>query len=107
MLGASTDSVYSHLAWVQNGLGAIPFPLVGDTGHQLSSAFGVLKEDAGVAYRGTFIIDPAGTIVAAHVNDLNVGRSVEEVVRLLAAFRSGDLTGCDWNPGEQTLGKAG
>lgn len=106
VLGASTDSVFSHKAWVNNGLGPVHFPLIGDTGHQLARAFGVLKEDQGIAFRGTFIIDPNGTIVSYHVNDLNVGRSAEETLRTLQAFQTGDLTPCDWRPGEVTLGRA-
>jgi len=107
VLGCSTDSVFSHRAWVGNDLGPVPFPLIGDTSHQLSRAFGVLKEDLGVALRGTFIIDPTGTIVSSHVNDLGVGRSVEETLRTLQAFHSGELTPCDWAPGQKTLGKRG
>lgn len=107
VLAASTDSVYSHLAWVEGRLGRMPFPLIGDTSHELSRGFDVLKEGAGVALRATFVIDPSGTIVASYVNDLNVGRSVDEIVRLVAAFQSGELTACGWNPGEKTLGKAG
>jgi peroxiredoxin (alkyl hydroperoxide reductase subunit C) len=92
---------------VEQDLGPIPFPLIGDTNHELSRAFNVLKEDLGVALRGTFIINPSGTIVSAHINDLAVGRSVEETVRTLHAFHSGELTACEWNPGEKTLGPAG
>jgi len=106
VLGCSTDSVYSHKAWVENGLGPVPFPLIGDTSHQLCQAFGVLKEDKGVALRATFIINPMGIIVAYQVSDLQVGRSVEEVLRTLQAFRTGELTPCEWKPGMETLGKA-
>jgi peroxiredoxin (alkyl hydroperoxide reductase subunit C) len=107
VLGCSTDSVFSHKAWVEGELGHVPFPLIGDTSHQLSRAFGVLKEELGVALRGTFIIDPEGTIVSVQINDLNVGRSVEETLRTLQACRSGELTPCEWRPGQPTLGKAG
>ncbi len=103
VLGVSTDSVYSHKAWVENGLGKIAFPLVGDTGHQISEAFNVLIPEKGIALRGTFIIDPNGILRSAVVNDLPVGRSVDETLRTLKALQTGKLTGCEWKPGEKTL----
>jgi peroxiredoxin 2/4 len=103
ILGASTDSAYSHKAWTEQGLGKLSFPLLGDTGHHVSRAFNVLIEDKGIALRGTFIIDPNGVLKSAVVNDLSVGRSVEETLRTVQAFQSGKLTGCGWKPGEKTL----
>ncbi len=103
VLTASTDSVYSHKAWTEHGLGGVKFPMMGDTSHEVSRAFGVLVEEKGVALRGTFIIDPEGMVRSAVVNDLAVGRSVEETLRTLQAFQTGKLTGCDWKPGEKTL----
>lgn len=103
VLSASTDSVYSHKAWAEHGLGKVQFPMLGDTGHQVSKSFNVLLADKGISLRGTFIIDPNGVLKSAVVNDLPVGRSVEETVRTLQAFQTGKLTGCEWKPGEKTL----
>ncbi|OIO39571.1 MAG: thioredoxin peroxidase [Candidatus Omnitrophica bacterium CG1_02_49_16] len=103
VIASSTDSVYSHKAWVESALGKVKFPMLGDTGHQVARTFNVLVEDKGIALRGTFIIDPSGTLRSAVVNDLAVGRSVEETVRTLQAFQTGKLTGCGWKPGEKTL----
>jgi len=64
----------------------------------------VLKEDEGIAYRGTFIIDPEGVLRYSVVSDLNVGRSVEETLRVLQALQSGELCPIEWKPGEKTLG---
>ena len=103
ILGASTDSVYSHKAWVEHGLGKVEFPILGDTGHQVAKSFNVLLHDKGIALRGTFIIDPSGILKSAVVNDLPVGRSVEETLRTVQALQTGKLTGCGWKPGEKTL----
>ena len=99
VIGVSTDSVFSHKAWVENGLGKVRFPLIGDTNHAVSNLFGVLLENKGIALRGTFIIDPQGIVKSSVVNDLPVGRSVEETLRTLQAFQTGELTGCEWKPG--------
>ncbi len=105
VVGASTDSVHSHKAWFSSGFD-IEFPVVGDTTHQLSKAFGVLKDDQGIAYRGTFIIDEDGTLRYMVVSDLGVGRSVAETLRVLQALQTGELCQVEWKPGEKTLGKA-
>ena len=103
ILGASTDSVYSHKAWVEHGLGKVEFPILGDTSHHVAKSFNVLLHDKGIALRGTFIIDPNGVLKSAVVNDLPVGRSVEETLRTVQALQTGKLTGCGWKPGEKTL----
>ncbi|MBI4970787.1 MAG: peroxiredoxin [Candidatus Omnitrophica bacterium] len=103
VLGASTDSVYSHKAWAENGLGKVAFPIFGDTNHQISEAFNVLIPEKGISLRGTFIIDANGILRSAVVNDLPVGRSVDETLRTLKALQTGKLTGCEWKPGEKTL----
>lgn len=103
VLAASTDSVYSHKAWSDSSLGKLQFPILGDTGHQFSRNFNVLLPEKGIALRGTFIIDPQGVLKSATVNDLPVGRSVEETIRTLQALQTGKLTGCGWKPGEKTL----
>ncbi|HTL69702.1 MAG TPA: peroxiredoxin [Candidatus Eisenbacteria bacterium] len=103
VVAASTDSVYSHKAWTESSLGKVKFPILGDTSHSVAKNFNVLLADKGIALRGTFIIDPNGVLKSAVVNDLPVGRSVDETLRTLQAFQSGKLTGCGWKPGEKTL----
>ena len=103
VVATSTDSVYSHKAWIEHGLGQIKFPMIGDTNHNVSEAFGVLVPEKGVALRGTFIIDTEGIVRSSVINDLPVGRSVEETLRTLQALQTGGLTPCDWKPGQQTL----
>jgi alkyl hydroperoxide reductase subunit AhpC len=104
ILGASTDSEHSHKAWFERDLPSVQYPILADTTHQLSRTFNVLKEDEGIAYRGTFIIDPEGVLRYQVVSDLNVGRSVGETLRVLQALQTGSLCPIDWKPGEQTLG---
>lgn len=103
VIAASTDSVYSHKAWSEAALGKVQFPILGDTSHKVSQSYGVLIPEKGIALRGTFIIDPNGILRSATVNDLPVGRSVEETLRTVQALQTGKLTGCGWKPGEKTL----
>ena len=103
VIAASTDSVFSHKAWTEKDLGKVKFPILGDTNHSVARNFNVLIEEKGIALRGTFIIDPNGVLRSAVVNDTAVGRSVEETLRTLQAFKTGKLTGCGWKPGEKTL----
>jgi lipoyl-dependent peroxiredoxin subunit C len=104
VLGASIDTHFVHLAWRNNhaDLKNLPFPMLADTKRELSSALGVLHKD-GVALRATFIVDPEGIIRWASVNDLSVGRNVEEVVRTLDALQTDELCPCNWKKGEATL----
>jgi alkyl hydroperoxide reductase subunit AhpC len=97
--------VYSHLAWIDHGLGTLQFPLLSDITKQISRDYGVLDEDSGIAWRATVIIDPEGKVRSLTVNDAAVGRCVEETLRLLQAYQTGDLCPCDWQPGEPTLGR--
>ena len=108
VLGASTDTHYVHLAWRQNhpSLKDLPIPMLADTKKELSSALGILHKGAGVALRATFIVDPEGTIRWAQANDLSVGRSVDEVMRVLDALQTEELCPCNWTKGGETLGKA-
>ncbi|MBS3117587.1 peroxiredoxin [Candidatus Woesearchaeota archaeon] len=103
VLGASTDSAHSHKAWFERDMPGVKFPVLADTSHQLSRAYGVLIEEEGVALRGTFIIDPDGVLRYQVVSDLNVGRSVSETLRVLQALQTGGLCPVDWKPGEKTL----
>ena len=105
LLGASIDSQFVHLAWRNSdpGLKKLKFPMIADTSKSLSEELGILETVNKIAYRATYIIDPEGTIQHVSVNGLNVGRNVKEVIRLLDAFQSGELTPCNWEPGDATL----
>ena len=107
LIGASIDSVYSHKGWCeQGGLGKLNFPLMSDLTKKISQDYGILLEDKGISLRGTFIIDPEGKVRAATVHDLQVGRSIDETLRVLTAFQTGELCPVGWTPGGKTLGKA-
>ena len=111
ILGCSTDSVFSHWAWLntpreKNGIAGTQFPLVSDFTKSVARAYGVLDEKSGVAQRGLFIIDPDGVLKYAVVTDDNVGRSVEETLRVLQALQTGGLCPAEWKPGKALLQKA-
>jgi peroxiredoxin (alkyl hydroperoxide reductase subunit C) len=108
ILGVSTDSVYSHRAWIKTsvndgGLGGLNYPLASDITKQVARDYGVLVEEQGIALRGLFIIDPEGILRYQVVTDLNVGRSIDETLRVLQALQTGGLCPIDWHPGERTL----
>lgn len=105
VLGASTDTQYVHLAWRQHhpDLRDLPFPMLADTKRELSTALGVLHKQDGVPLRATFVVDPEGLIRHVSVNDLSVGRSVDEVLRVLDALQTDELCPCNWKKGEPTL----
>jgi lipoyl-dependent peroxiredoxin subunit C len=105
VLGASTDSEYVHLAWRRDhpDLKDLPFPMLSDIKRELSGALGILDAKEGVCLRATFIVDPEGVIRFVSVNDLNVGRNPDEVLRVLDALQTGGLTACNWKRGEATL----
>jgi lipoyl-dependent peroxiredoxin subunit C len=103
--GVSIDSEYVHLAWRQShpDLKALPFPMLSDIKRELSTALGVLHPEEGVALRATFIVDPEGIIRFVSVNDLNVGRNPQEVLRVLDALQTDELCPCNWQKGEDVL----
>ena len=105
VLGVSTDSHFVHLAWRKDhpDLKNLPIPMLADNKRELSSALGVLHPQDGVPLRATFIVDPEGIIRYVGVNDLSVGRNVEEVVRVLDALQTDELCPCNWKKGEPTL----
>lgn len=105
VLGASTDSHFVHLAWRKShpDLRDLPFPMLADIKRELSSTLGILHKQDGVALRASFIIDPTGIIRHASINDLSVGRSVDEVLRILDALQTDELCPCNWKKGEATL----
>ena len=105
LLGASIDNEYVHLAWrrEKEELKDLPFPMLADVKRELAGALGILDPEAGVAQRATFIVDPHGVIRFVYVTDLNVGRSPEEVLRVLDALQTDELCPCNWHKGEDTL----
>ncbi len=105
LLTASTDSVYSHKGWCDShpDLAGMKYPMLADNSHRLARSYGVLKEDAGIAYRGIFLIDPQGILRWAAVHDLSVGRNVDEVLRVLDALQTDKLCPCNWKKGDGTI----
>lgn len=108
VLGVSVDSVYTHRAWMKaprdkGGLGDLAFPLASDITHQVSKDYGVYLPEKGHALRGTFIIDPKGILRSVVINDADVGRSVDETLRTVQAFKTGSLCPVNWRPGQATL----
>ena len=91
----------------KGGLGGIRYPLIADLDKSIARSYGVLLEDAGVALRGLFLIDPKGVIRHATVNDLPVGRSVDEALRVVKAFqyveKYGEVCPANWHEGGQTM----
>jgi peroxiredoxin (alkyl hydroperoxide reductase subunit C) len=108
VLGISTDSVYSHRAWLhtsrdKGGVEGLNYPLASDATKSVSRDYGVLIEDKGIALRGLFVIDPEGILRYKVVHDLNVGRSAEETLRVIQALQTGGLCQAEWRPGQETL----
>jgi alkyl hydroperoxide reductase subunit AhpC len=112
IVAASTDSEFSHFAWTEKsrsegGLGEMKIPILADTTHKVSRDYGVLKEDQGIAFRGLFIIDTNGILRQITINDLPVGRDVDETLRLVQAFqytdKHGEVCPAGWKPGKATI----
>jgi len=113
VIGVSTDSHFSHLAWTkqprkQGGIEGLRYPLVADFKKQISADYGILVEAAGLALRGLFLIDPKGIVRHITINDTQVGRSVDEALRVLQAFqhveKHGEVCPANW---KQEDGSAG
>jgi len=111
VIAASTDSHFSHLAWIntprkKGGLGSLNIPLLSDFSKNIAKDYGVLL-DSGIALRGLFLIDPHGIIRQITINDLPVGRSVDEVLRLIKAFQfvetHGEVCPANWKPDSPTI----
>ncbi|MBC7385337.1 MAG: peroxiredoxin [Cryobacterium sp.] len=103
MLACSTDSHFVHKAWFERDLAAVKFPVLADSNHEISKAYGVLLENEGIALRGTFLIDPKGVLKHMSVNALDIGRSPDETLRTLQAAKTGELCPANWKPGQATL----
>lgn len=107
VIGVSTDSFFSHKAWFADRKTFpqdITHPVVADTNHAVSKAFGVLKEDQGIAFRATIVVDDKGIVRSVAVNDLSAGRSPQETLRTVQALQSGGLCGADWKKGDSFAG---
>jgi len=111
VLGVSVDSIYTHLAWKntpvnQGGIGAVQFPLVSDIAKTISTDYGVLLQD-GVSLRGLFLLDKDGIVRHEPVNDLPLGRNVDEALRVIDALQffeeHGDVCPANWHPGEDAM----
>ena len=112
VLGASIDSHFSHLAWKntarkEGGLGQINYPIIADLNKDIARKYGVLLEEAGIALRGLFLIDKDGVLRHQVVNDLPLGRSVEEAIRMVDALqyfeKHGEVCPANWKPGSDTI----
>lgn len=108
VLGISTDSVHSHRAWLRtpkdkNGIEGVKYPIASDVGGKLARQYNILVEEANIALRGLFIIDPEGVLQYSVVHSLNIGRSVDETLRVLQGLQTGGLCAADWTPGQETL----
>ena len=111
LLGISVDSIYTHLAWKntpvdQGGIGAIQFPLISDLSKSISTDYGVLVED-GVSLRGLFLVDKEGVVRHQLVNDLPLGRNVDEAMRVIDDLQffeeHGDVCPANWRPGDEDM----
>jgi alkyl hydroperoxide reductase subunit AhpC len=112
VLGASIDSQFTHLAWqntprTAGGLGKVNFPMIADLTHEISRNYGVLLEGAGVAARGLFLIDSKGVLQHMLINNLPLGRSVDEALRIVDALlhfeKHGEVCPANWKPGEKSM----
>ncbi|XP_049869806.1 peroxiredoxin-4-like isoform X2 [Pectinophora gossypiella] len=112
VVACSVDSHFTHLAWIntprkEGGLGKIKIPLLSDLTHSIAKDYGVYLEDLGHTLRGLFIIDDKGILRQITMNDLPVGRSVDETLRLVQAFqytdKHGEVCPAGWKPGQDTI----
>jgi len=112
VIACSTDSHFSHLAWTntprnRGGLGPMSIPILANKTGEIARRWGVMKEDEGNAFRGLFIVDPAGNLRQITINDMMVGRNIDETLRLLQAFQftdeNGEVCPMNWKPGAKTI----
>ena len=112
ILGVSVDSAFTHLAWTNTprkdgGIQGLTYPLVADLNKSIARDYGVLIEEAGIALRGLFVINPEGKVEVATVHNLPVGRSVDETLRVIKAFqfvaKHGEVCPANWSEGKATM----
>ena len=115
MAAVSTDSKFSHKAWLQTprkkgGIEGCQYPLLADFTKKTSADYGVLQESSGVAVRGLFLIEPESIVEAIQINNLPIGRNVDEAVRLLDAFQENKKHGVvcpiGWAKGKEAINPA-
>eukprot|EP01051_Picozoa_sp_SAG22_P016897 SAG22_NODE_2488_length_2517_cov_1.764268_3_plen_197_part_00 len=112
VIGCSVDSWFSHVAWLktpkkQGGIEGIQYPILSDFNKEISKAYDVLCDDLGASYRGLFLIDTNGVVRHQVVNDLPLGRNVDEALRMLDALqffeKNGEVCPANWNQGEKAM----
>ncbi len=112
LVGCSVDSPFSHIAWLntprnKGGIAGVEYPLLSDLNKEVARSYGVLKEDEGIAYRGLFLIDKKGVVRHVLVNDLPLGRSVEEALRMVDALiffeKNGEVCPANWQSGKKSM----
>ena len=112
LVACSVDSHFSHLAWLntphnKGGIEGVEYPILSDINKEASRAYNVLKEDEGIAYRGLFLIDREGIVRHQVVNDLPLGRSVDEALRMVDALtffeQNGEVCPANWKQGEKAM----
>jgi len=112
VIGCSIDSQFTHIAWRntpvdEGGIGAVTYPLVADVKHQICQAYDVEFEQAGVAFRGSFLIDRDGKVRHQVVNDLPLGRNVDEMLRMVDALqfteKYGEVCPAGWSKGDEGM----
>lgn len=101
VVGCSVDSTHSHKRWLKDDLGNLGYPLLADLTKRISRDYGVLIESAGIATRGTFIIDPDQKIQYMGIHNTSVGRDAGEILRVLQGLQSGELCGAGWKKGDK------
>jgi len=108
VIGVSTDSAFSHRAWIntpldKGGVEGLKYPLASDNTGDVSRRYAVMIEEDGIALRGLFVIDPEGVLKYQVVHDLNIGRSVDETLRVIQGLQTGGLCAAQWKPGDDNL----
>lgn len=112
VIGISVDSHFSHFAWLntpreKGGISGVRFPLVADINKTISADYDVLVDGAGIAYRGLFLIDREGVVRHQVINDLPLGRNVDEVLRMVDALqfveKNGEVCPANWNEGDKAM----
>ena len=112
VIGCSIDSAYSHFAWLntpaeKGGIQGVTYPLIADLTKQIATDYEVLKEDAGIAFRGLFLMDTEGTVRHQLINDLPLGRNVDEAIRVIDALQfheeNGEVCPANWNKGDRAI----
>jgi len=108
IVGVSTDSVHSHRAWLKtprekNGIEGVKYPIASDPAGRLARQYNILVDEPSIALRGLFIVDPNGVLQYSVVHAINIGRSVDETLRVLQGLQTGGFCAADWKPGQETL----